>query len=334
MNSNSRQLALEKWLQHQLGDGHIKLGDQLGDASVRCYYRVHCSHQTLIAVDAPQDMNKRFVSIGKILRAQAVKVPQVLAHDRVRGFMLIEDFGQQLYLSALNAETAEDLYAHAFETLLKIQRLNPSETLPRYDRWLLTRELLLFNAWFLDRHCQIKINADQYTIFMDAYRFMIQDALSQPQVFVHRDYHSRNLMVLDHAGPGVLDFQDAVRGPLAYDLVSLLRDCYIDWPQVRIESWMAGYLELLNRTQKTHYTQAEFQRWFDFCGIQRHLKAIGIFARLKHLHLKPGYLKEIPRTLNYIFSVSARYPELKRFRDCLQALEIADIFTGSQNQST
>jgi aminoglycoside/choline kinase family phosphotransferase len=199
--------------------------------------------------------------------------------------------------------------------LAVMQTCVPADELPHYDEALLRREMALFHDWFLGTHLGLELSAGEQQLLEDTFTLLVASALEQPQVFVHRDYHSRNLMVAEH-NPGILDFQDAVRGPVTYDLVSLLRDCYIAWPREQVEEWVQGYHDIaldhgIIRAPKS----AQFLRWFDLMGVQRHLKAIGIFARLNHRDGKPGYLDDIPRTLAYVEEVSARYPELEGFAE-------------------
>jgi N-acetylmuramate 1-kinase len=195
--------------------------------------------------------------------------------------------------------------------------------LPVYDVELLHREMEIFREWYLGRHLATKLTAGQRTVLDEAFVRLARAALAQPRVWVHRDYHSRNLMVTDRNNPGILDFQDAVLGPVTYDLVSLLRDCYIAWPRERVDDWVKGYHELAAQSGiPVGEDDAQFLRWFDLMGVQRHLKATGIFARLKHRDGKPGYLPDIPRTLGYVHEVCARYPELQPLGALLRELKL------------
>ncbi|NOX90927.1 MAG: phosphotransferase [Gammaproteobacteria bacterium] len=304
------------------------------DASFRRYFRVTGSAvagcfdgvgESLIVMDAPPDKEDShpFVIISGLLTAAGLGVPQVFAKDFGQGFLLLSDLGAQVYLDALNEHTVESLYADALDALFKMQR-NASQyvaELPVCDETLLLNEMALFDDWYCQQYRGWSFTDKQRTGLDCVFQQLCESALVQPQVFVHRDYHSRNLMVTEQHNPGILDFQDAVFGPVTYDLVSLLRDCYIDWPRPRVEQWALGYLHrvadagLIPPAPDTTYL-----RWFDWMGVQRHLKAAGIFARLHLRDNKPGYLADIPRTLAYVRDVSMRYPELKSLHTLLADL--------------
>ena len=228
---------------------------------------------------------------------------------------MLTDLGSQLYLAALDSVQAENLYGDALDALARIQT-SSTDGLPLYDHQLLHREMNLFTDWLLGKQVNLSLDAIENTSLENCFELLSAAALSQPQVFVHRDYHSRNLMVVPKNNPGILDFQDAVKGPVTYDLVSLLRDCYIAWPRERVHRWVHDYYIRIQRNTNIQagilegIDEAQFLRWFDWMGIQRHLKASGIFARLSHRDGKSGYLKDIPRTLSYIVEVAADYPEL------------------------
>ena len=305
------------------------------DASFRRYLRAVTDADTFIVMDAPPESEdcRPFVKIARALIEIGLNVPQILQQDLERGFLLLGDLGDRQYLDELDADTADRLYGDALVALLNLQVDGPGEgELPLYDRDLLMNEMELFRVWFVEKHLALELSAATNAILDDAFQLLADNALAQPQVCVHRDYHSRNLMLTETNNPGILDFQDAVLGPVTYDLVSLLRDCYIAWPQEQVEGWVAGFHELamqsgiLNRD--IHHDGQTFLRWFDLMGIQRHLKAIGIFARLNHRDGKPGYLQDMPRTLNYMEEVGARYPELEDFHGLIagrikRALEAA-----------
>jgi len=267
-------------------------------------------------MDAPPDREdcRPFVYISRLLRDLGLHVPEILAEDTAQGFLLLSDLGSRLYLDELNEANVDRLYGDALGALATLQGCGPADgRLPRYDRKLLLAEMSLFRDWLLGTHLEMTLNDSERQRLEESFELLVANALEQPVVCVHRDFHSRNLMVSDHHNPGILDYQDAVIGPVTYDLVSLLRDCYIDWPRSRVEGWALGYYELARQTGILRPGDADetgFLRWFDLMGVQRHLKAAGIFARLNHRDGKPGYLADIPRTLGYVQAVCQRYPEL------------------------
>lgn len=305
--------ALARWLMQELELPPFELEPASSDASFRRYYRVRYGGESRIVMDAPPDKEDihPFVRIAGQFRAIGLNAPEVLAENFAEGFLLLTDLGSRSYLAALNGSTVERLYGDALGALAAWQACGPrGDRLPPYDRELLLREMGLFRDWYLGRHRGIEPGEEEGRMLEAVFQLLADNALEQPQVAVHRDYHSRNLMVVEH-NPGILDFQDAVFGPVTYDLVSLLRDCYIDWPRARVEDWALGYHDLaLHHGILESADQERFLRWFDLMGVQRHLKAIGIFARLNHRDGKPGYLDDIPRTLGYVREVSGRYPQL------------------------
>ncbi len=292
---------LKRWLDNELEFSDYTLAPASSDASFRRYFRVVHDGARFIIMDAPPEKedSRPFIRVAKQLFDAGLNVPEVLDEDLDQGFLLLSDLGNTPYLGALNEASVERLYGDALGALAAIQTC-ACDGLPRYDRALLLREMELFREWLVEKHLGITPGDAQHALLDDAFDLLIENALAQPQVFVHRDYHSRNLMLIPRNNPGILDFQDAVYGPVTYDLVSLLRDCYIAWPRSRVEDWALGYLELALQTgilHEEHNDPVQFLRWFDLMGVQRHLKASGIFARLNHRDGKPGYLDDIPRTL-------------------------------------
>lgn len=280
-------------------------------------------------MDAPPDKGDMhpYVAIARRFHALGLNVPEVLAENHALGFFIISDLGERIYLRDLNEQTVERLYGDAMGALVVLQAGTFSQAaekfLPDYDESLFLREMEIFREWYLGRHLGLKLTAGQQAVLDEAYARLANAALSQPRAWAHRDYHSRNLMVTTSNNPGILDFQDAVLGPVTYDLVSLLRDCYIAWPRARVEEWVKGYHELaLQSGIPVGDDDTQFLRWFDLMGVQRHLKATGIFARLNHRDAKPGYLADIPRTLGYVQEVSARYPLLQPLNALLRELNI------------
>lgn len=304
---------LNTWLTSQLGIQPQQIIAITNDASFRRYFRIMVNSTSYIAMDAPPEKEncEPYIDVAKRLRASGLNAPEIIASDLNQGFLLLTDFGQQLYLPALTESQAEELYGDAIAALVTMQTRTSSQGLPRYDHRLLHQEMSLFTDWLLDRHLHYSLSPSELTDIQACFELLSTSALSQPQVFVHRDYHSRNLMLVPHHNPGILDFQDAVKGPITYDLVSLLRDCYLAWPLARVRNWAKQYyLQAQLAGLLTEISETQFFQWFDWMGIQRHLKASGIFARLYHRDGKDGYLKDIPRTLNYIAQVGPDYPQL------------------------
>lgn len=318
------------WLATVLPNKDLKVAPASSDASFRRYFRVNYDDISHIVMDAPPEREncRPFVAIAAALGDLGLQVPQVLEADLEQGFLLLTDLGSRQYLAELNEASVENLYGDALSALARLQ-LGGDTTgslLPPYDVALLHREMELFREWFLGRHLSLILSEAEHRLLDQAFAGLADSALEQPRVWVHRDYHSRNLMVTAYHNPGVLDFQDAVIGPVTYDPVSLLRDCYIAWPRARVEAWAVGYWEHLRALGRNDLGDAKtFLRWFDLMGVQRHLKAIGIFARLNIRDGKPVYLHDIPRTLAYLLDVAARYPELTELHDLLRRRGVAAL---------
>ncbi len=317
MPENDARLALlQGWLARDLSLRPVRIQRASSDASFRRYFRVVCEDCTLIAMDAPpatEDV-RPYLRVTALLEPLGIHVPHVYEAHVDQGFVLLEDLGSTPYLAQLGAGgDAQRLYGDALQALAEIQLRGAAAAaeLSPYDRAPLARELALMPEWFLDRHLALELSGEEREIIVAAFEFLIGEALSQPEVFVHRDYHSRNLMVLGERNPGVIDFQDALRGPIGYDLVSLLKDCYICWPRERVLEWVSGYRSLLQaRGGRVGGSPAQFLRWFDLIGVQRHIKVLGIFARLWYRDGKPGYLRDLPLTLEYVREACRLYPEL------------------------
>lgn len=293
-----------------------------GDASFRRYYRVHTTTKTWILADSPPDKeaNSAFVALSEDFLNVGVLVPKIEAYEQSKGFILMTDFGDQLYSESLSKDTADALYKNAIEALLRFQFASQSLTyeLPPYDDALLAFECSLFKDWFLERHLGVRLNQEVTLALEETFQFLIEQALSQPKVLVHRDYHSRNLLVLKQDTPGIIDFQDAVLGPLTYDLVSLLKDCYVQWPTSMVHAWVEYYFARLPEGIQRQYDSKAFIQQFDWMGAQRHCKAIGIFARLYHRDGKDAYLESIPLTLTYLQKAAQAYPQLAGLKAVLQ----------------
>lgn len=305
--------APQDWLDGFL-DGGFTLEPASSDASFRSYHRVNAQDGCrYILMDAPpgQEDCRPFIKVAGLLRDAGVHAPEVLRQDLESGYLLLEDLGDTTYLDALADRTrAEPLYADAITALVRMQGIDEgSAALPEFDDALLDYEFSLFREWFLGEH----LGMQPPGALAAAEQALAANFHAQPRVFVHRDYHSRNLMWLDAGNPGVLDFQDAVRGPLTYDLASLLRDCYVAWPEERVTAWIGLYRRLAGTAGIDVSDAATFRGWFDLTGVQRHLKATGIFSRLNHRDGKPRYLADIPRTMGYVRAACRRYPALQAF---------------------
>ncbi|SEA61180.1 aminoglycoside phosphotransferase family protein [Nitrosospira multiformis] len=319
-----RYRLLENWLLEQFPDRQFTLSPASADASFRRYFRVKFDDgRTLIVMDAPpqQEDCRSFLQVANLFSAAGVHVPEILAQDLSHGFLLLSDLGSTTFLQALNANSnnidsavrdadASRLYSDATNALLKIQLVSRPGLLPDYDEALLLRELNLFPDWYLAYHLQVTPVAGQKAQLDAIFRLILENNLAQPRVFVHRDYHSRNLMVTS-PNPGILDFQDAVYGPITYDLVSLFKDAYIRWDEERILDWLIRYWEEARKLQlPVAASFPDFYRDFEWMGVQRHLKVLGIFARLNYRDGKSGYLKDIPLVANYLRKACERYREL------------------------
>ncbi len=314
MIEDLRTLAMLDWLENDLLLTILHCTVASSDASFRRYFRIKTPEGTFIVMDAPPEKEKLipFIHVAGLMADAQLHVPAIFQQNVEDGFLLLEDFGSRCFLDQLNTHNADSLYQTAFDSLFNLQS-NPHlqhSNLPEYDEALLKRELDIFEEWFLGHYLDIEI---PFALWQNVRTVLINSALEQPVTYVHRDYHSRNLMVLDSHSPGIIDFQDAVLGPITYDLVSLLRDCYIAWSAEQVEQWMTDYYQRLQQAQLINCELAQFKRWFDLMGLQRHLKAIGIFSRLNFRDQKPNYLDDIPRTLNYVTAQAEAYPEFAEF---------------------
>ena len=298
---SDRSNLLRQWLS-RLGYRDYDLSPASEDASFRSYLRLRVNGETRIVMDAPpaREPCDQFIRVAEKLRAAGLSAPQIIEKNLEHGFLILTDFGSQDFLSLLDAGTEASLYQDALAALLLMQTRIDASDLPAYDTDLLQREMDLFHDWFLRRLMGIELDSEQRAVWQATRQRLVENALEQPQVFVHRDYHSRNLMKIDQGNPGILDFQDAVRGPITYDLVSLLRDCYFALPPPRVEQLAMEHYESARLEQLLDASVPQFMRWFNLMGIQRHLKAVGIFSRLKIRDGKAGYIADIPRTLEYL----------------------------------
>ncbi len=305
---------LEAWARRVLGSERPWLEPIAGDAGTRLYFRVHgWGDEALVVMYDPHQPEAlaRYLDVRQRLATAGARVPAIRAGDPATGRLMISDLGTTHYLDVLDAATAPSLYGAALETLLRLQRDAATAGLPPYDEALLRRELGIFREWYLGVHLQRRLGPAEEACWDAQCDLLVANALAQPVAFTHRDYHSRNLMTGGEGGPGVLDFQDAVTGPVTYDLASLLLDCYVAWPRPRVREWALAYRDRLAAAGVMAPTDDDvFLRWFILMATQRHLKAMGIFARLHHRDGKSGYLGDIPRTAAYVKAAAREYPEL------------------------
>ena len=309
--TDTRLAQLTQWIHQDWPEAKIEVAS--ADASFRRYFRITHNNKTTIAMDAPPEVEdcEPFIDITQRLRNANVHAPEIIKKDLEQGFLLLEDFGSTPYLEVLNTESADKLYTEALKSLLHIQKTDTSD-LPEYDDEFLQTEMALMPEWFLKEHLDITPTKEQQKIISRTFNVISTAVQQQPQVFVHRDFHSRNLMQLQNnpAGKiGIIDYQDAVLGPITYDLVSLLRDCYISWPNERIADWVLDFKQQAEEADLMHKVpDATFIQWFDYMGLQRHIKVLGIFARLNHRDGKADYLNDLPLTLQYVMEVGKKYP--------------------------
>lgn len=336
MTEDLRLEQLTRWIHQDSPNAIIEVASV--DASFRRYFRVSDfddNEKTIIAMDAPPEQEDctPFIDVTKRLRDAGVHAPKIIRQDLEQGFLLLEDFGSTPYLDQLCSPTADKLYSDAIKALLKIQTAD-TQGLPEYDEALLQQEMQLMPEWFLQEHLGIKPTTEQQKTINRALAVITASVLQQPQVFVHRDYHSRNLMITENDNPGIIDYQDAVLGPITYDLVSLLKDCYIRWPHDKVSKWVltdykikAEQVGLLSNVKDSTFIQ-----WFDYMGLQRHIKVLGIFARLNHRDGKAHYLDDLPLTLHYVMEVANKYPLTRPLVDLFNEWDIPEKI-GSNNSA-
>lgn len=332
-HDDQRFSLLTEWLSEQLpilfsarGWGEVPPAELIAassDASFRRYFRWQSADRSFIVMDAPppQENCEPFVRIATLLRNGGVNVPEILAQDLPRGFLLLEDLGAQTYLQGDITQLADAWFSDAIDALIKLQQITPSAEFPRYDRALLLRELSLFDDWYVQAHLGRQLNEQQRQWWNETCEVLINSALAQNTVLVHRDYMPRNLMITE-PNPGVLDFQDAVVGPVSYDITSLFKDAFISWPAERVRDWLRLYWERAREAGIAVPERFEqFEKHCDLMGAQRHLKVIGIFSRICHRDGKPRYLEDAPRFFEYLTPVAQRWPELAPLWKLLYSLE-------------
>lgn len=327
-----RMELLKNWLAQLFPETSYRLYRLSGDASFRQYFRLSLPDQSFIVMDAPPDKEdcRHFANLAKAIKAQGLRVPHVFHADFANGFLVLSDFGDDQLFNQLNAKTADQLYRKAIKDLLMWQQVVLPKNLPVpcFDQSLYQYEFDLFLEWFLPKYCKVRLTTSDHKALNTVFQTLISCLEMQPQVFVHRDYHSRNLMVCDDGLLGILDFQDAVQGPITYDLVSLLKDCYIDWPQDSVVAWSQYYYNLHKHADLKNTSFEQFQQWFEWAGLQRHIKCLGIFSRLAFRDQKMGYLEAMPRVLQYVFQACAKYDEFKWFSSFLKKV-LSEVSIGT-----
>lgn len=329
---DTRLATLTRWAEQALGSDRLNVVPASADASFRRYFRVTRSdaagHESFIVMDAPPDKEdvRPFLHVANLLQAAGVHVPRAVAEDVSNGYLLLTDLGTQTFLDVLTEANANDLFDAAIDALIKWQLASKPGVLPPYDEALLRRELSLFPDWYIAKHLQATLNDAQQATLQRMFDLIVKTNLAQSSVYVHRDYMPRNLMV-STPNPGVLDFQDAVYGPITYDVASLFRDAFISWPEAKVIDWAARYWERARRADlPVHEDFGAFYRDMEWMGLQRHLKVLGIFARINYRDGKPKYLADTPRFLNYVRQVGQRYDDLRPL------LRLLDQLEGKQQQ--
>jgi aminoglycoside/choline kinase family phosphotransferase len=325
-----REIDLRRFVAANLGSARFELGVASADASFRSYWRATDSEKSWIVMDAPpahEDV-RPWLDIGARLRAAGLHTPEVFAVDIENGFVLMEDLGTRTYLPELNDGSVDALYGDALDALLRMQQRVTPDNLPVFDVTRTIPEMELLGDWFLRRHLGFDPSCGDWDIVENALRYIADAADEQPRRFMHRDYHSRNLLISSDGqsalvasallSPGIIDFQGAMSGPITYDLASLLRDCYIAWPVERVRQWVEQYRQRLADAGIVDVDAARFHRWFDLIGLQRHIKVLGLFCRLGYRDGKTNYLNDLPLVLTYVFGVAALYPELVDFSTLLK----------------
>lgn len=319
---HNRENALKEWLNSVLHHRDYTVTPLTGDASFRRYFRIQYNGLTQIVMDAPPDKEELapFIHIAQTLAQAKVLTPEIIAINKEQGFLLLRDLGDQLLLDVLNTANADDYYHQAIKTLFHIQKCSIMDPeLPSFDKAFMLKEMELCPEWFLKQYLGLDLHQDEIQLIDKTMNWIAEEVAQQPLTFIHRDYHSRNLMLVNNQGHydlGVIDFQDAMRGPLTYDLVSLLKDCYISWPREHVIAWVQLFYE--QHPLANQYSLSEFIRAFDLCGLQRHIKVLGIFCRLYLRDGKAGYLHNLPLTLKYVLECSEIYQELHPFFHFLQ----------------
>ncbi len=317
---HERENALKEWLKQVIPDSNFNLIPLTGDASFRRYFRVQYQDLSQIVMDAPPDREdlKPFIHISEVLSQAEIPTPKISARNMEQGFLLLSDLGDVLLLNKLNKETVNTYYQQAIDTLLMMQQCSLDDPkIPSFDKAFMLKEMNLCPEWFFKSYLALELDEGEEQVIQNTMNWLAHEVEKQPIVFIHRDYHSRNIMLVEEQGSlAVIDYQDAMRGPLTYDLVSLLKDCYISWPREEVVTWVSYFYE--QQPLAKIYSKEAFIRAFDLCGLQRHLKVLGIFSRLYLRDGKAGYLANLPLTLKYVLECTELYEELHPFFQFLQ----------------
>jgi aminoglycoside/choline kinase family phosphotransferase len=320
-----RLSLLEEWLKTVIEQPVLEISSASKDASYRRYFRARTASTTFVVMDAPPDKEPldRFIAVDKALIKQGVHAPKIYAKNISHGFLLLEDLGNQTYLPQLQ-NRADELYSDAIDALVKIQlgsHQQCSFEVPHYDQCLLSSEMELFNDWYLQTHLGLELDSAMSEVWLNTRDFLLDACLQQPTTWVHRDYHSRNLMIVSECSPAVIDFQDMVRGPISYDLASLFKDCYIEWPRARQHQWLTEYMQRATQAGlHLNFDLTQLIRWVDLTGLQRHLKVLGIFCRLNYRDGKAHYINDLPLVKKYVSEVIQIYSELSEFSSLFSKL--------------
>lgn len=325
---DSRQIALLQWLNQSFSQQITELIPLSGDAGFRRYFRFSVGARTYLGVDSPSDKcnNASFVDIQHRLCECSLNVPTIYHYEPSLGFFCLEDLGEQLFSDALTDENMVALYRRAIGLLPTLSSVD-TNNLPEYDEQFVHQELTIFSEWLVQHHCGLTLTPDENNSLQRCFDCLVVNATEQPQVFMHRDFHSRNIMLSDDE-LAIIDFQDAVKGPVTYDIVSLLRDCYVKWPQDNVNELFNEFIRLISPvTSPKKISVAQWRRWFDLMGVQRHVKASGIFARLHHRDNKSTYLADIPLTLSYIIDVCTQYQELHFLAEFVEQRVLPKVLT-------
>lgn len=315
-----RQNALKEWLNTLIKHNDFTLNSLAADASFRHYFRLQYDGLSQVVMDAPPDKEtlSPFIHVARLFEEADIKVPHIAAINQPLGFLLLSDLGDRLLLGELDSNNVDYYYKEAMSILFKLQQYDSKTVnLPYFDKAFMLKEMELCSTWFFESYLGLELTEAEKSLILQTFERIATEVATQPLVCIHRDYHSRNLMLQEDNAIAVIDFQDAMLGPITYDLVSLLKDCYVSWPREKVLEWVGFFHKKSPKAQQ--YCFNDFVRAFDLCGLQRHIKVLGVFSRLSIRDNKPRYLQDLPLTLNYVLECAKNYPELHPFLDFLQS---------------